>query len=76
MAGPHRSGAVLAGALPAAGQAAEGGRRRSTARLLPFEAKSSALGNSGSLKAPAVRNALAMGLQEAPTGRDVHNLWS
>lgn len=48
----------------------------SAARLLPFEAKSSALGNSGSLKAPAVRNALAMGLQEAPTGRDVHNLWS
>lgn len=27
------------------------------------------------LKAPAVRNALEMGLQVAPTGRDVHNSW-
>lgn len=49
---------------------------RSTARLLSFEAKSSALGNSGSLKALAVRKALEMGLQEAAMGRVVHNLCS
>lgn len=47
---------------------------RSTPCLLPLETKSSAPG-SPCLKAPAVRNALEMGLQVAPAGRDVHNLW-
>lgn len=49
--------------------------RAAAPQLLPSEAKSSALGNSSCLKAPAVRSALEMGLQVAPPGRDVHNLW-
>lgn len=43
--------------------------------LLPLEAQSWAPGNSGSLKAPAVRIALEMGLQAAAAGGEVHNLW-
>lgn len=49
--------------------------RCSNPDLLPVEAQSSALGNSGALKTLAVRIALEMGLQAAAKGREVHNLW-